>query len=221
MIRTPPSRRLAVLSLVCCMSLLPVVSVTSSSGSETDLDRRVRAFLDSHSGKWHDMNVPESDGKLLHEIILRHGYTRAIEIGTSTGRSAIWIAWALSKTGGKLVTIEIDESRYKQAVANFQEAGLSPFIDARLADAHDLVEKLEGPFDFVFCDADKDWYTNYFKALSPKLKAGGCYTAHNARMRDRGIRTFLEYVRSLPDYTTEIDSSSHAGVSVSYRMPSR
>ena len=43
------------------------------------------------------------------------------------------------------------------------------FIDARLADAHELVPKLEGPFDFVFIDADKEWYTNYVKAVIPKL----------------------------------------------------
>lgn len=216
-----PPRRLAVLALVSCVWLLPVGSATSPAGSETELDRRVRAFLDAHSGQWHDMNVPESDGRLLRDIIVRHGYTRALEIGTSTGHSSIWIAWALSKTGGRLVTIEIDEARYERAVANFREAGLSSFIDARLADAHDLVKKLEGPFDFVFCDADKDGYTNYFKAISPKLEAGGCFTAHNARMRDGGIREFLRYVKSLPEYATEIDTSSRSGISLSYKKSSK
>ena len=47
------------------------------------------------------------------------------------------------------------------------------------ADAHDLVPKLEGPFDFVFIDADKEWYTNYAKAVLPKLTVGGLLTAHN------------------------------------------
>ena len=42
----------------------------------------------------------------------------------------------LSKTGGKLITIDIDEGRHKTAVENFKKAGLSEFIDARLADAH-------------------------------------------------------------------------------------
>lgn len=127
-----------------------------------ELDGRVRAFLESHRSSWQDMNVPISDGKLLYDIILKHKYQRALEIGTSTGRSAIWMAWALSKTGGKLITIEIDAQRYNEALQNFDEAGLSQYIDARLADAHDLVKDLEGPFDFVFSDADKDWYTNYF-----------------------------------------------------------
>ena len=138
-----------------------------------DLDQKVQAFLDRHAGTWRDLNVPEADGRILYDLVLKNKYTRALEIGTSTGHSGIWIAWALSKTGGRLVTVEIDEERHREAVANFREAGLDGFIDARLADAHDLVPALAGPFDFVFCDADKDWYKNYFIAVLPKLTVGG------------------------------------------------
>jgi predicted O-methyltransferase YrrM len=126
------------------------------------------------------------------------------------------MAWALSKTGGKLITIEIHEGRHKEALANFKEAGLSEYIDARLADAHELVEKLEGPFDFVFCDADKEWYKNYFLALASKLEVGGCFTAHNVSWRyDRDIKEFLDYVQSLPNFETRIDRSSQQGISIS------
>ena len=101
------------------------------------LDEKVRMFLENHKGKWHDWNVPYSDGKILYDLIIKNKYTKAMDIGTSTGLSAIWMAWALSKTGGKLITIEIDEGRHKRALANFKEAGLSEYIEARLADAHD------------------------------------------------------------------------------------
>ena len=142
-----------------------------------------------------------------------------MDIGTSTGLSAIWMAWALSKTGGKLITIEIDEGRHKKALANFKEAGLSEHIDARLADAHELVEKLKGPFDFVFSDADKDWYTNYFKALAPKLKVGGCFTAHNVRNTGMaGVREYLDYLTKLPNFKTTINKTSRAGISISYKI---
>ena len=148
-----------------------------------------------------------------------HNYKKAVEVGTSTGHSAIWIAWALSKTGGRLVTIEIDEDRYKQALANFNEAGLSEFIDDRLADAHDLVEKLQGLFDFVFVDADKEWFKNYFTALAPKLEIGGCFTAHNARnIGMRGIKEFLGYVKGLRNFKTTTDTASSSGISISYKM---
>jgi caffeoyl-CoA O-methyltransferase len=185
----------------------------------TALDEKVRMFLENSKGKWHDWNIPYSDGKVLYDLVLKNKYTRAVEIGTSTGLSGIWIAWALSKTGGKLITIEIDEGRHKKALANFKEAGLSEYIDARLADAHELVEELKGPFDFVFSDADKEWYKNYFIALAPKLEVGGCFTAHNASNTwMEGISEFLDYITGLPNFKTTIDTSSSAGISISYKI---
>ena len=179
------------------------------------LDTQVRTFLDRHRGAWRDLNVPESDGRLLHDLIVKHRFTRALEIGTSTGHSGIWIAWALSRTGGRLVTIEIDPRRHRTAVANFKEAGLSEYVDARLGDAHQLVPALAGPFDFVFSDADKEWYTNYFTAVWPKVPAGGCFTAHNVgNGRQAGIREFLAHLETVRDGTTTIDKRSSAGVSI-------
>ena len=186
--------------------------------AQQKLDARVRAFLDAHARSWRDMNVPAADGQRLHDLIVEHGYTKALEIGTSTGHSAIWIAWALSRTGGKLITIEIDRGRYNQAVANFREAGLSEYIDARLADAHELVPALEGPFDFVFVDADKDWYTRYFRAVLPRLEVGGCFTAHNVAGRRMGwVAEFLNALESTPNLETRIEGSRGAGLSVSYK----
>jgi protein-L-isoaspartate O-methyltransferase len=126
-------------------------------------DDNVRETLDSHNRSWGGMNVPEADGKALYDIIIKHGYKSALEIGTSNGYSGLWIAWALSKTGGKLITLEIDKGRYEEALEYFRKAGLSKFIDARLGNAHDIVPALPGSFDFVFCDADKEWYENYLR----------------------------------------------------------
>jgi caffeoyl-CoA O-methyltransferase len=187
------------------------------------LDEKVEKFLSAHSGQWHDMNIPSDDGKLLYNLIIKGNYKSALEIGTSTGLSGIYIAWALSKTGGKLITIDIEEARYETALGNFKEAGLSEYIDARLADAHSLVKELKGPFDFVFSDADKDWYKNYFIDIDPKLKVGGCYTTHNISDRSRGGRggngwsgSYLEYVRGLKNYESSVNSDG-GGVLISYK----
>lgn len=186
------------------------------------LDERVRTFLERNRGAWRDLNVPEADGRTLYDLVIKHNYKRALEIGTSTGHSAIWIAWALSKTGGRLTTIEIDERRHRIALANFKEAGLSDYIDARLADAHELVPALKGPLDFVFSDADKEWYTKYFVAVWPKVEAGGCFTAHNvASTRQTGIREFLDHLKTVADAETTIDRSSSAGLSISYKVAGR
>jgi len=179
---------------------------------QNDLDARVEKFLQDHRSSWRDMNVPVQDGQALHDLIVKNGYRRALEIGTSTGHSGIWIAWALAKTGGTLITVEIDKRRHDEAVGHFAESGLSAFIDARLADAHELVPALEGPFDFVFIDADKDWYVNYAKAVLPKLAPGGALTAHNvsapsARRFRRGGSMgadYYEFVTSLPNLETTV-----------------
>ncbi|MFO7732913.1 MAG: class I SAM-dependent methyltransferase [Candidatus Aminicenantes bacterium] len=197
----------------------------SSEAPAQDLDAKVRSFLERSRGRWRDMNVPESDGKILYDLIIANGYTRALEIGTSTGHSGVWIAWALSKTGGRLITVEIDEGRHREALANFREAGLDTYIDARLADAHELVPALAGPFDFVFCDADKDWYKNYFVAVLPKLTVGGCFAAHNVSERQRrggwGTGEFLRYVESLPFMETTFAGGSWSGLSISYKRAER
>jgi predicted O-methyltransferase YrrM len=210
---------------LCCASLF----IASLAGPDcvaqdrpqgTALDRQVQEFLDAHRRQWRDMNVPTVDGQKLYDLIVEHGYTNALELGTSTGHSAIWIAWALSKTGGKLTTVEIDRGRYDQALGNFEAVGLSAYIDARLADAHELVYEIEGPFDFIFVDADKNWYPRYFEALLPKLEVGGCFTAHNVSGRGRrDMGNFVEALESTPNLETEYFRSGN-GLSVSYKRGS-
>jgi caffeoyl-CoA O-methyltransferase len=187
-----------------------------ASGQPTELDAKVEAFLNKNKGIWHDLNVPYEDGKILHDIVVKNKYTSALEIGTSTGHSTIWIAWAMSKTGGKVITIEIDKERHQEALKNIEAAGLSKYVDARLANAHDLVKQLSGPFDFAFSDADKDWYKQYFLDVHPKLEAGGCFTTHNVADGLAG-KTYLDFVNSHSDYTSTMDRTSRAGVLISYK----
>jgi len=186
---------------------------------DPELDKKVKAFLSDNRYSWRDMNIPASDGQLLYDLIIENGYKNAVEIGTSTGHSGVWIAWALSKTGGKLITMEIDEARHKEALANFKEAGVAEYIDARLCDAHEMAPQLEGPIDFVFSDADKEWYKNYFIDIAPKLKVGGCFTAHNItqQRRQRGISEFVDYIESLSNFKTTYNNNG-GGVSISYKI---
>jgi caffeoyl-CoA O-methyltransferase len=87
-----------------------------------------------------------------------------------------------------------------------------------LADAHELVPRLDGPFDFVFIDADKDWYTRYFRAVLPKLTVGGCLTAHNVSASRRGwVGEFMEALESTPNLDTEVVGSRRSGLSVSFK----
>lgn len=192
-------------------------SIAQRTNGQVALDERVQKFLDENREDWQNLNVPYEDGKVIHQLIVDNKYQSALEIGTSTGHSTIWIAWALSKTGGKLITLEIDKDRQKEAIENIEAVGLSEFVDFRLGDAHQLVKELEGPFDFVFSDADKSWYVQYFKDIDPKLKQGGCFTAHNVLQSISGISEYLDFVISRSGYKTTIDRSSSSGIAISYK----
>ena len=200
---------------VLALAAMAVAAASAVFADDPALDRKVRLFLEKNRGEWRDMNVPWEDGQILHDLVVQHRFRRALEIGTSTGHSSVWIAWALSKTGGRLTTIEIDPSRHAEAKRNLEEAGVANLVDARLADAHELVKQLPGPLDFVFSDADKGWYVQYFKDLDPKLEVGGCFTAHNVL---RSGREFLEYVKKLPTYRTTVETGSGEGISVSCKV---
>ena len=180
------------------------------------LDEKVEKFLRAHRDEWHDLNVPFVDGQTLYDLIVKNHYKSALEIGTSTGHSTIWLAWAMSKTGGKVTTVELNERRHNQAIKNLTEAGLIAFVDARLGDAHKIVKELRGPFDFVFSDADKDWYKQYFLDVIPKLAAGGCYTAHNI-IDGNTPQDYLDFVQANTAFQTTIDKKSRAGIMISFK----
>ena len=196
-----------------CIVLVAVCLAVAGEG----IDEQVGRFLEDRAGTWGDMNIPARDGHVLYDLIVENNYTKALEIGTSTGHSTIWIAWALHKTGGRLVTIEIDERRHKEALENLREAGLENIVDARLGDAHDLVRELAGPFDFVFSDADKPWYRRYLEMLLPKIEEGGCFTAHNVLNLYAGIDEFRTYLDTLSVMETTILRSSPSGLSISFK----
>lgn len=212
-------RKAACLTLLLGSLLAVRAHAQVAATAPPSLDERIRAFLDSQRDQWREENVTEADGRLLYELILKHGYRRALEIGTSTGHSGIWQAWALSKTGGRLVTIEIEEFRHLTAVRNFKASGLEAYVDARLGDARRLITTLDGPFDLIFIDADKNWALNYFQALLPKLEVGGCFAVHNVESLGymRGIRDFLEHVRGLAFMETRIESAASGGMSLSFK----
>lgn len=209
------SVRILFSGILCCAFITNVLA--QQTKEQDEIDKKVSKFLDDKEEEWKYWNVPFEDGKVLFDIIIKNKYTSGLEIGTSTGHSTIWMAWAMSKTGGKVITIEVDEGRYKTAMDNIKKVGLSKFVDARLADAHTLVKEIDGPFDFVFSDADKGWYTQYFKDVDPKLKVKGCFTAHNVSNTYGGTGDFLKYIQKQSNYTTTINNSSSSGISISYK----
>jgi caffeoyl-CoA O-methyltransferase len=205
--------------LISLFCICAIGTLFAQNSANPKIDAQVRAFLADTAGSWSDWNVSQEDGKILYGLVLKGNCKNIIEIGTSTGHSTIWLAWAAAKTGGKVITIEVDKERYNTALGNFKKAGVANYIDARLGNAHDLVPLLKGPIDFVFCDADKDWYLKYFQILESKMSLNGCFTAHNILWAGQAnINQFLEYLKKSANFRTHIEKGSGEGISVSCRI---
>lgn len=200
--------------------LLGILLVAASLAlwAESGLDDdAIHAYLDRIHGRAGMMNVPRADGEFLHHFILQHNYKRGLEVGTSNGYSAIWMGMALRQTGGRLLTLEIDQRRAGLARENFAAVGLEGVIDLREGDALELIPELEGPFDFVFIDAWKPDYIRYLEMLYPKVRPGGTILAHNVTSHREQMREFLETIQNHPNLQTRIDRRSRSGLSISVK----
>jgi predicted O-methyltransferase YrrM len=143
----------------------------------------------------------EPDTARFISILVRSSQRKSLlEIGTSNGYSAIWLAWAVSSTGGHLTSLERDADKNAQADANLRRAGLRDSVDLLLGDATEIVAGLEGPFDFVFFDADRISAPDQLKFLKSKLLPGALVLADNVLSHPDEIAGYLAAIEATPDF---------------------
>ena len=118
-------------------------------------------------------------GELLH-ILARSAEARMIlELGTATGYSAIHLARACQAVGGRLITVEWDREMAKRAETNLHEAGLSEVVEVMSGDANELLSAMQGPFDLIFMDIDKEYYVDLLPHCHRILRVGGLLVTDN------------------------------------------
>jgi caffeoyl-CoA O-methyltransferase len=117
-------------------------------------------------------------GQTLRMFSLMMRPQRILEVGTYTGYSAICLAEGLSE-GGKLFTIDINEELHGMVQRYVEKAGMSDRIEAIVGNAREIIPTLEGPFDLVFIDADKENYATYFDLVIDRMTMGGFIIADN------------------------------------------
>ncbi len=138
------------------------------------LEEETRAISD-----WPQMMVGPLEGQLLGWLVWLSGAQRVLEIGTFTGYSSISMALNLA-AGGRITSLDVNEETTAVARRYAEEAGVADRIDYRVGPALEALESLDGPFDLVFIDADKESYVNYYEAVLPKLAERGL---HRRRQR--------------------------------------
>ncbi len=183
-----------------------------------DAEKKILSVLDNldESQREGNMNVPIEDGRLLRLLTETTGAKHVVEIGTSNGYSGIWICLALKKTGGKLVTHEIDEGRASLARQNFKRAGVDDIVTLVMGDAHETVKNLKDPIDLLFLDADKPGYIDYLNKLLPLVRPGGLVLGHNMR-RPAPDPRFIKAITTNPDLESLFVHMNNAGMSVSLK----
>ena len=118
------------------------------------------------------------EGRFLELLVHASGAKRILEIGTFTGYSALSMAAALPKDG-RIDTLDIEPKHAEVAQRYFDRSPDGSKITLHLGPAIETIGKLEGEFDFVFIDADKENYDSYYEAVLPRLSGRGLIAIDN------------------------------------------
>lgn len=199
--------------------ILPIMAVLLLSAAEPSFDAAAaRRHLDSmRPDARAAMSVDPVDGEYFYKVTLDLKAKNVLEVGTSTGYSGGWFALALRQTGGKLITLEIDEERHNAAISNFKAMNVADLVEARLCNALEELEKVNGPIDIVFIDAWKPDYLKYYELVIGKVRPGGVILAHNVKNNARAMSPFLEKIKTDPRVRTEFLEESLQGLSISWK----
>ena len=164
-------------------------------------------------------NISRETGNFLSMLIKIRKAKSIIEIGTSNGYSGLWFLEALESTNGHLTTIEYYEKRQSVAIDNFNKCGFEGRYTTLEGSACDIIKNFreDMKFDFVFIDANKREYIEYFDLLKPHLLPNSIIAADNVTSHREKVQPFLDKIMSDKDFQTEI-LDLPAGLPLSYML---
>ena len=201
-----------------CLLLLaaPVAQVRPAAGAITpQIEAVLNAIKAADKGL---LAVSEEDGRFLRVLVATRGAKSILEIGAASGYSGIWLGLGARETGGRVVAIEYDPQRAREAAENVRRAGVTDVVRVVKGDAFVEIPKLAGSFDLVFLDAWKPDYKKFFDRVYPRLNAGAVFVAHNVINKKSEMEPFLRTILTHPSLYTTIVSPSGEGMSVSYKV---
>jgi predicted O-methyltransferase YrrM len=161
----------------------------------TKTAQRMLGMMDRATTLWRVPVVGRDKGRAIRRLIEKHGCTRALEIGSLLGYSAILIASSLPPRG-RLTCLEANAYLAKFVKMNLDVAGLGKKAKVVVGDALRVIPLLPGRFDFVLIDAAKEDYLDYLRQLEPKLVLGAVVVADNTGVYRREVAPYLEHVRN-------------------------
>ena len=167
---------------------------------------------------------------IFYNILLKSINAKNIlEIGMSVGYSGLWFADAVmsnKQLNGQIITIDREKFKIDSARRNFEEAGADSLIKIREGEARKILHEIkaefnENYFDFIFIDADKESYIEYFDLCLPLVRKGGIIGADNILFPERFnemMADYLSHVRSksnVQSVTIPIDNGEEVTIKIS------
>ena len=126
-----------------------------------------------------------------------------VECGTAIGYSGLWMLEKLKASDkGRLITVEIEPDRARDAQSHFNRAGFGDLVDSRVGDAIEVLQTIGDPVDFLLLDNNFSNYFPCFQAIEPRLVDGATIVADNVGIGADSMADYLEYVRSRYDCQT-------------------
>ena len=169
-----------------------------------DLHRQFSAHDAQHTDRLQRYrNIETESAQLLNMLIGVQQTQNALEIGTSTGYSTLWLAEALVQTQGQITTLEIDEARSQTAQHYAKNFELDHLIDFKVGDALRYLANCDVVFDFILLDAERDAYVDYWQYL-PKLleQKNGLLVVDNVLSHADQVAEFISLISCDPAFKT-------------------
>jgi caffeoyl-CoA O-methyltransferase len=135
--------------------------------------------LEAEAAREHIPIVGPVVGELLFILARVMGARRILELGTATGYSAIYLAQAVAPDLGTVITLENNSDMARRAQKNIASSGLSERVDVQIGDARTRMAALEGYFDLIFMDIDKEGYLPALPDCHRLLRPAGLLVVDN------------------------------------------
>jgi predicted O-methyltransferase YrrM len=160
---------------------------------------------DLQSGRqeqWH--NITPDSGRFLYQMVRSSAARRILEVGTSNGFSTLWLALAARPLQGLVTSLDISAARQQHALSNLQSVGVESLVALRCADAGIWLQELEAsPLDFLFLDADRSRYLDWWTSIQRVLRPGGLVVMDNALSHAQECAPFMQQVMATEGYLAQ------------------
>ena len=137
--------------------------------------------------------------KFISMLAISKNAKTMVEIGSGVGYSTLWLAYAASITGGKVISCELEAAKAEQAQANLTEAGVADYVELLSGDARELMRHRDEAIDLVFVDGEPSQYETYFDVVYKRMSTGSMIIGNDVVNNENELSDYVSYVQNHPN----------------------